>query len=195
MDEKSGQIVQDRSVKKRKNTFDGILAEPINPPNLLAVALIADGAPNGAAAVWAEYDKIISEQMHERLQLLATELGVDLLQPDGWALFAWRLAERFVPGLRVDKWPQKKKVGRPRRSRDIALFQAIEVRVSQGATVSDACRSLSKKVDPWKGRKWESLEARYYELKRELKNYRKPKPDPMWDRLEKAAGRMLINSD
>jgi hypothetical protein len=128
MDEKSGQIVQDRSVKKRKNTFDGILAEPINSPNLLAVGLIAYGAPNGAAAVWSEYDKIIWEQKHERLQLLARELDVDLMQPDGGALFAWLLAERFVTGLQVAKWPQKK-VGRPCRSGDtgsIALLRAIE---------------------------------------------------------------------
>ncbi len=168
------------------------MREPINSPNPLAVALIAHKAPNGAEAVWAEYYKIIAEQKQERLQLLAENLDVDLLQPDGWALLALRLAERFVPGLQVAKCPQKK-AGRPHSSGDaggVALLLAIEGRILKGETVANACHNLSKRAGPWNKKKWKSLETRYYESKKEFEYFKStPSVSPLCERLEKAAGR------
>jgi hypothetical protein len=121
---------------------------------------------------------------------LAEKLDVELLQFGGWARLALRLAERFVPGLQVAKYPQKK-VGRPRSSGDagcVKLLLAIEGRILGGETVANACRNLSKRVGPWNKKKWKSLETRYYEAK---KKYLKSTPSvsTLCERLEKAAGR------
>lgn len=171
-------------------SFSRPLREPIVAPNLLATALVAHGAPNGGEAVYQELAKIIAEQKSGRLQLLAAELEVDIGSPDGWMQLAFKLAERFVPGMRVE-FEKDRGPGRPRGSGQVdrfKLFQDIQKLISQNNnTVIKACKILTKQSGSWKGMRLSSLETRYHECKRTLRCSGN-NLDPVWERLRQAAG-------
>ena len=143
--------------------FSGLLAQPIVRPSPLVAALIAHGYRDRPAAVEAISEVLatwVDREKCRKLLLLADRYGVDVTKQAGWALLCLRIAEEFIPGFSVVD--ERRGRGRPRRSDNFDLVQAVDKLCKEGMTIYRACQQLSRKrKSRWYNRSPDALANEY----------------------------------
>jgi hypothetical protein len=154
-----------------------LLDEPIVRPDPLVVEVLAYGkSPAEQAVIREEAANFVWQQKLNKLALLALSYNVDIRAPFGFLELCLRLAEQHIKDFKVvDASPRRP--GGPRKDQ-FELVKAINLRTDAGESVLQACRVLSKRKGPWKGRPPKALQTRYNEWHRQ-----RPQRDPMVERL------------
>jgi hypothetical protein len=175
--------------------FSGILNEPLQSPNQLALALQFMGSEKVQASRSRAIDDYLFQQRFRRIRALADYYGVRLAGSDGsfevglYKLLL-KLAEDFVPGFKTEA---RRRPGRPRgtgKDNPWELAEAIKrLTTGNGAlTVAAACTHLSRSSKSrWQGERPRALQERN---RRFLAKMNKPSAIPqdlkvLYERLAK----------
>jgi hypothetical protein len=149
--------------------FSGILNEPLQLPNQLALALQFMGSEKVQASRSRAIDDYLFQQRFRRIRALADYYGVRLAGSDGsfevglYKLLL-KLAEDFVPGFKTEA---PRRPGRPKgtgKGNAWELVMAIEGLIPPKGrhTVTAACSHLNKSSkSPWRGEGARALQERY----------------------------------
>jgi hypothetical protein len=163
--------------------FTGILAEPLDVPNVLLVALQAIGQSKTVSrAIYRAAEEYLAQQKWDRLVALAEHYGVDLprqrLTPDPIVELLLKVAADVCPGFRTKRDPRNAPtVGKPRHRNfddNLSLFAAMDEKMSKGTmSALGACKSISKdRKSKWHGNRPQALYARYTRIAKEVKSER-----------------------
>jgi hypothetical protein len=149
--------------------FAGPLAEPIARKDWFYRLLvsIAGARPTErwkqrTREVVVRENERITRLKEERMFMLAEQLGAVRDGAPDWRLLAERLAEEFVPGLRVEKYPTRGR-GKPKQEFYALVRDVSECIAQNGGSVQAACHELTKMPGRWKGKDACTLERRYFE--------------------------------
>jgi hypothetical protein len=149
--------------------FSGILNEPIQLLNPLALALQSLGSAEVQASRSKAIDDYLFQQRFKRICALADHYDVKLVGPHGsfevglYKLLL-KLAEDFVPGFKTEA---PRRPGRPKgtgKGNAWELVMAIEGLIPPKGrhTVTAACSHLNKSSkSPWRGEGARALQERY----------------------------------
>jgi hypothetical protein len=150
--------------------YPGELGEPhvTIKPTTAFVSLFMGADAKTQAEREAEAHKANLDALGSKINLLAMYYGAGSGSAIDWKRLAIELAFRHVPGLKtLDEKPRKR--GRPGKSyfENFELYEAVLNILDEGEpSVANACRKLSKRLGPWKGRNPTSLETRFHEGRR-----------------------------
>jgi hypothetical protein len=110
--------------------------------------------------------RAIVAEAEKRLSALYDHYAIDVSVPNAGATLAYHLACELIPHFDLMEIPRPRGMGgRPKsvEKKYLDLVGAIlKITETQGVTVIQACRKLSKQTPPWKGIASKQLQRRYY---------------------------------
>jgi hypothetical protein len=135
----------------------------------LAHALLAHFDPARLFQPSERYEsalQTIGIEREKRLSVLYNHYSIDTTAPNAGVILAYCLACDFIPHFDPMETPRPRGMrGRPKsvEKKHLDLVGAIlKMTETQGVTIIQACRKLSKQTPPWKGIAHKQLQRRYY---------------------------------
>ena len=159
------------AMKKKRPELAGEFSEPIVRPDPLLMAFISFKQSDKrrrlikqAEAAWPLAER------HARIQLVAGAYGIDFNDPDFWMKLSLSLCQEFIEETRIyDTKPRGP--GAPKKNSK-ELWKAVQTIKDEGNSTAEACRILSDRKGPWKGKPWKAIETRFYEVDKGMAQFR-----------------------
>lgn len=148
----------------------GILLEPIEPASLAMIPTTGNRLKDvQLAEIRAMAVADANNQFVKRIYALMSHYEISA---DGnWGLaLAVKLARDFVPGFQL--CVEAKVKHRPQGTYTVGgaeLFEAVQARVHEGATIKGACKDIARTKGRWKNHNPAALETAYHSFVRKTK--------------------------